>query len=141
MSKLSEALLVVSCIDADAYSAGTYLGDAVDIGSFDRLLYVLTLGDMAGTSTVDYRLDGSTATGGTYYTLTKAATQLTQAGSDDNKQVVIEVTAAEVKAAGYQFVKDRLLVATAASDAGSIGFGYRARYEPGTDLASVDEIV
>jgi hypothetical protein len=141
--RLSEALAVVSCIDADANAAGTFWGDAVSMGTFHKVMYVLSVGDMAASSTVDYSVYGCATIDGTYaaFTTAKAATQLTQAGTDADKQVVIEVDAVECQVDSYIYVKDRLLVGTDAVDACAIGLGAFAKYELATDLSSVDEII
>ncbi|RMG90728.1 MAG: hypothetical protein D6706_18990, partial [Chloroflexi bacterium] len=72
----------------------------------------------------------------------KSITQLTQAGTDSNKQVLVEVRADELSA-GYTHLRGRLIIGTAASDAAVIALGGDARYGPASDydLASVDEIV
>ena len=141
-SKLSEALQVVSCIDADANAAGTFWGDAIDMADFHRILAILSVGVMESTATVDYALWSGTTSGGTYTAITSgSATQLTQADTDDDKQVVIELDARAVLAKGHRYVKDRLLITTDAVDSCSIVLGARARYEPEVDLTTVDEVV
>lgn len=142
--KLSEALAVVSCIDPDANTASTILGDAVCMGSFHKVMYILMAGDLGSSATLDYEIYGCATVDGSYtaFTTRKNATQLTQAGSDSNKQVIIEIDAQECRADGYKYVKDRMVVATATSDAGAVGIGAFHRYAPASDydLDSVDEI-
>lgn len=141
MSKVTNDLLVMSCIDPDAYAANTYYGDAIDMSKFERAIFVLQVGDLGSSATIDYAICSGATTSPTAAMTAYTATQLTQAGSDDNKQVVIEVPAQAVLAAGHRYIRDRLIVGTATSDAGAIGFGVRARYDTETDLASVDEII
>src|SRR3990172_1066373 len=141
MDKLSERLAVVSCIDPDAYAAGTVTGDAIDMSKFHRIVAIVQVGDLGASATVDYSLTGSTTSGGSYTTISgKSITQLTQAGTDDNKQAIIELTGADAKVAGIQFVKDKLVVGGTDSDAGAIVLADRARYAPASDndLSSVD---
>ena len=141
---LREQLSVVSCIDPDAYTAATYNGDVIDMQDFRRVIFILQAGDLGSSATLDYRVEGSAVVGLTSSgTVGTAATQLTQAGTDSNKQVVIEVTVEQVAALGYRFIRDEMIVGTATSDCGAVAVGQLARYSPGSeyDLASVDEIL
>ena len=143
--RLSEGLAVVSCIDPDAYTAAAYNGDVIDMKFFRRVLYIVQAGTLGTNATVDWVLKGDTASGGSYSTTItgKSITQLTEAGTDSDKQVVIEVTAEEVAAQGFRYIRDTLTVGTATSDAGVIAVAAAMRYSPASDydLASVDEIV
>ena len=142
--RLSEGLALVSCIDPDAYTASTVIGDEIDMQLYDRLICILMAGTLGSSATLDYKIRGTGTAGGVYVDLTgKAITQLTEAGTDSDKQAIIEVTAAEVKAQGYRYVKDSMTVGTATSDCGAIILGQLKRHVPasGSDLASVDEIV
>lgn len=143
--RLSEGLAVVSCIDPDAYTAAAYTGDVIDMQKYKRVMFIVMAGDLGSSATVDWVLKGDTASGGSYSTTItgKSITQLTQAGTDDNKQVIIEVTAEEVAAQGYRYIRETLTVGTATSDAGSVAlaFGFRNSPASDTDLSSVDEIV
>jgi hypothetical protein len=137
---LREQLSVVSCIDPDAYTAATYTGDVIDMQDFRRVIFILQAGDLGSSATLDYRVEGSAVVGLTSSgTVGTAATQLT----DSNKQVVIEVTAEQVAALGYRYIRDEMIVKTATSDCGSIALGQLAHYSPASeyDLASVDEIL
>lgn len=144
-NRLSEKLAVVSCIDPDAYTAAAYNGDVIDMKLFERVMFIVQVGTLGSSATVDWILNGDTASGGSYATAItgKAITQLTQAGTDDDKQVIIEVTAEEVAAQGLRYIRETLTVGTATSDAGSIAIAGRLSYTPASsyDLASVDEIV
>jgi len=143
--RLSENVAVVATIDPDAYSAAAYNSDAVDMANMDRVMFIVQVGTMASTSTVDFKLQGDTASGfSSPVDLTgKAITQLTEAGADSDKQAIVEVTGDEVLAQGLRYVRGVMTVATAASDAGVIALGQSLRYQPAEnfDLASVDEIV
>jgi len=143
--RMSEKILVVGVIDPDAYtnSATTYKTGAIDMSLHRRVLFVVMAGTMASTSTIGFSVTGDTASGGSYATTItgKSITQLTEAGTDSDKQALVEVTAEEVFAQGKRYIRGELLVGTAASDAGVIALAMHSRYQPGTDLASVDEIV
>lgn len=142
--KLSQVAGVVSTIDAAAQTIGTYTGDAIDMSKFDRVLFILDVGTMLSSATLDLTIGASTTSGGVYADLSgKAITQLTAAGSDWYKQAIIEVTTMDVKAAGKRWIKPTLIALGSTSDAAVIGVGYRPRYGPITDndLSSVDEVV
>jgi len=143
--RLSEGLAVVSCIDPDVYTAAAYNGDVIDMSKFKRVMFIIQAGTLGTNATVDWVLKGDTTSGGSYSTTItgKSITQLTEAGTDSDKQVVVEVTAEEVAAQGYRYIRETLTVGTATSDAGSVAIGFGSRYSPTSDndLASVDEIV
>lgn len=143
--RMSEKILVVGVIDPDAYtqSATTYKTGIIDMSLHRRVLFIVMVGTMASTSTVDFDVYADTAANGaTMAKLTgKAITQLTEAGTDSDKQALVEVTAEEVFAAGKRYIRGELLVSTAASDAAVIALASHSRYQPGTDATSVDEIV
>lgn len=143
--QLSQQLAVVSCIDPDAYAAGAANGDAVDMSKFNRVVYVVMAGDLGSSATLDYKLQGSADASSWSDLSGKSITQLTQAGSDSDKQAVVEITAEELHgySSTYRYVRDVMTVGTATSDCGAIGLAGDARFHPASDddLASVDEIV
>lgn len=140
----TEEVAVVGVIDPDAYTANTYLTAAIDMMMWDRVMFIVQVGTMASTSTVDFSVTQSDASGGTYAAMSpaKAITQLTEAGTDSDKQVIVNVRADELTE-GNRYIKGSLVVATAASDAGVIAIGFGRRHAPASDydLSSVDEIV
>jgi hypothetical protein len=142
-SYLSERLAIVATVDPDAYSAGTYDSDAIDLSKFERVLFVVAVGDLGTNATVDFVVQESDAAGGSYANLAgKAITQLTQAGSDADKQALVEVKADELSE-GKRYVRGRLTIGVAACDAAILALAGDPRNCPVTnvDLATVDEIV
>jgi len=144
--KFSEMVAVVSVIDPDAYTAATYTGDWVEVDDFQKYAALCTVGEMQATSTVDFSIVQATDSSGTgAKAITNcAATQLTAAGTDSDKQVVINMTVDDLDIAnGFRFVAPRAVVATAASDAAAMLVGVYPYNGPASDndLASVDEIV
>ena len=74
----------------------------------------------------------------------KAITQLTQAGTDSNKQAIINLHRDELDLANsYTHVRLSHTVATATSDSAAILLGFDPRYNTASDndAATVDEIV
>ena len=144
MNAANERCAIVGTIDPDAYTANTYLTDAIDMSKFDRVLFIVAVGDLTTNNTTDFSVHASATSGGSYGLLAGSAiTQLTEAGSDSDKQVLVEVKAIDVLAAGKQFVKGVLVTATAAADAAVIALGFDPQYGPASmyDLASVDEVI
>lgn len=139
----SEQQALVGIIDPDAYTAATYLTAAIDMSKFESIQAIVSVGDLGTNATVDAKLTASATSGGTYSDVTgKAITQLTQAGSDDNKQAIINLRGEELTE-GLRFVKLSMTVATATSDAGAFVMGANPRVGPASDndLSTVDEIV
>lgn len=138
----SEAAAVVATIDPDAYTAAAYSSDYVDMSKFKAIQAVCLVGEMASSSTVTFKLQEATAAAGGSDITGKAATTLTQAGSDSDKQVIINLRADELTE-GYRYVKVVMTVTDAASDAGAVILGHYPSNAPASDndLASVDEIV
>jgi hypothetical protein len=141
--RLSEALAIVDCIDPDAYTTGAVNGDIIDMSKHRRVMFIVMAGTLGSSATIDFKVQGSAASNmGSAGDLTgKAITQLTEAGTDSDKQAVVEVTAEEVAAQGYRYIRGTLTVGTATSDAGVVAVAGFSRYSTLDDLASVDEIV
>jgi hypothetical protein len=138
----SELAAIVGVIDPDAYTNAAYESGYVDMSKFESLMAIVMVGDMVSSSTVDFKLQSAaTASGGTDIT-GKAITQLTKAGTDDNKQAIINLRREELTV-GHRYVKAVMTVGTAASDSGAILIGLNPRNAPASDndIAAVDEIV
>lgn len=142
--KPSEMAAVVATIDPASLTANTYVSDWVDASKFDQLLAVIILGAIASNGTFDAKLVQSKASDGSNPAdvTGKSVTQLTAAGTDSNKQVLINLRSDELSA-GYRYVALSVTTATAATIAGAAILGFNPNYGPGSDydLASVDEIV
>lgn len=144
-TRLSERLAVVATIDPDAYGTGAQNSDYIDMALHQRILFIILAGTIASTGKIDFAVYGDTASGGAYATaITGAAiTQLTEAGTDSDKQAVVEVSAADVQAQGLRYIRGVLTLTTAGGDAGVVAVAGDTRYLPASnaDLASVDEII
>lgn len=142
----SDVAAVVAMIDPDAYAAGTVVSAYVAMADFDKIMAIVMAGTLGSSATLDAKLVQATDSSGTgVKDITgKAITQLTQAGTDSDKQAVINCVAEELDVAGgFTHVALSMTVATATSDAGGIVLGFNPRFGPASDndLASVDEIV
>lgn len=137
---------VAGIIDPDAYAAGTYTTGWVDMAKFSALLAIVMAGDLGSSATVDAKLEQATSSGGAgAKDITgKAITQLTKAGTDDNKQSLINLRADELDVnEGFRYARLSITVGTAACDAGGLILGMHCRYGSASDndLTSVDQIV
>lgn len=146
ISQINERLALIGTIDPDAYSADTYNSDEINMADFKRVVFILSVGDLGSSATVDFEINGGASSNpGSLATLVtgKDATQLTQAGSDSDKQVIIEVSAEEAAAQGLQYLEAEVIVGTAACDLGLIVLGEPAHYSDtaGLDLATVAEVI
>lgn len=151
MSKInalpSEVAALVATIDPDAYTAATTVSDYVDMGLFERIMIIISVGTMASTATLNAvvkQATDSSGTGAKNLTTSKAITELTEAGTDSDKQVIINVLAEDLDMANsFDHAAVSVTGAVAASDYGVVILGFNPRYAPASDndLASVDEIV
>ncbi len=146
-----ENLALVGTIDPDAYAAASSeLTDAIDMGLYRRVLFVVQVGTMGATSTVNFVVQESATSDGSYtpiggvgtetHKITQLAGHATPANSDSDKQVLVEVRAEDL-GTGKRYVKGNLSVGTAASDAAVVALAAVPRNAPVTHLASVDEIL
>lgn len=142
---LAEDVAVLACIDPDAYATGDSTTDIIDMRYWSEVLFIVQVGTLGSSATADFVVAGSAASNmASSATVTgKSITQLTEAGTDSDKQSLVRVTAEEVMAQGYRYIQGTLTIGAATSDAGVIAIGAHARYNPATqfDLASVSEIV
>lgn len=143
--KLSEMLAILETYEPVSANGANINMTGVNMANFDRVMFILQTGVLGTNATVDFRLQQSTAVGGTYANISgKSITQLTQAGTDDNKQVVIEIKSDELDVSNAKmFVRGQIDVGTAASLVSAIVLGQPTRFEPASTFnqAAVDEIV
>lgn len=142
----SEQVAIVGVIDPDAYTQATYTTDYIDMSKWESVMAVVMAGDLGSSATIDAKIIEYTTDGGagTHDITGKAITQLTQAGTDSNKQAIINVRREDLDIdGGYRYVKLSVTVGTATSDMGAIVLGVVPRRAPASDndLSSVDEIV
>lgn len=140
-TKQYEEYSVVGVIDPSSQSAGELLTAAIDLSKWIDVMAVLVVGALGTNATVDATWKSATTSGGTYAAVSGTAiTQLTKAGTDDNKQVLAHLRANET--GGKRYAKFSVTVATAACLTSVVVLG-RPQTKPATDsdLATVDEVV
>lgn len=145
MNAVTETWAVVATIDPDAYGTGAQTGDVIDMLYWEEVMFVVLAGTLGTVATLDFAVYGDTASNGSFATLItgKSITQLTEAGTDSDKQAIVRVTAEEVAAQSLRYLRSTATLAAATSDYGVIALGRAANYAPvsGYDLSSVDEVV
>ena len=142
--KPSEVAAVVSALDPASLTANTYYSDWILADDFEQFMAIVLVGAITTNGTCDIAISQATDGSGTGAKDVVAATQLTQAGSDSNKQVVLQCRADQLDlAGGFRYLAVEIVTATAASIAGAVLLGFNPTYGPANDydLASVDEIV
>jgi hypothetical protein len=144
--KPSEKAAIAATIDPASLTANTYVSDYVDMADFEQVMAIILVGAISTNGTFDAKLvqatDGS-GTGAKDIT-GHAITQLTQAGTDSNKQVILQTRQDLLDVeGGFRYVALSVTTATAASLAAAAVLGFNPTYGPASDydLASVDEIV
>jgi hypothetical protein len=142
--KPAEVAAVVAALDPASLTANTYYTDWVLADDFEQYMGVVLVGAIASTGTCDIALSQATDGSGTGAKDIVAATQLTQAGTDSNKQVVLQCRADQLDlAGGFRYIAVEVVTATAATIGGAALIGFNPKYGPAKDydIASVDEIV
>ena len=142
----SERAAIVGTIKPDAATAGPYVTGWVNAGLWLSMLAVILAGDLGSSATVNAKIEQAKDADGTDYkdVTGKAITPLTQAGSDSNKQSLINLRPEDLDVDnGYGFVRLTLTVGTATSDVAAVLLGFDPRFGPASDFntTSVDEIV
>lgn len=135
---------VCGVIDPDANAAGALTSDYCDLGEFGSAMAVILAGAFGSSGTLAAKLVQATDSSGTgVKDITgKAITTLTDAGSDSDKQAIINVFPDDLDLDnGFNHVAIVLTTAVATGDSAAVLFGCDPRYSEGADLASVDEIV
>lgn len=144
--KPSEKVAVIATIDPDALTAATHTSDWASAVNYSEMLAIIMVGTLGTSATVNAKLEQATDSSGTGAKDISGTsiTALTDAGSDDDKQALINIKASQLDVAGgFNHVRISMTVATATSDGAAVLLGTRSLYPPAdqNDLASVDEIV
>lgn len=142
----SDRAAVAGVIDPDAYSTGTQTTGWIDMGKFAAIMAIVQAGTLGASATIDAKLEQAQDSSGSGAKDVSGSdiTQLTKAGSDDDKQAIINCWSEDLDLENsFTHVRLSITVGTAACDAGGLVLGFDARYAPASDndLASVDEIV
>ncbi|MCH7553405.1 MAG: hypothetical protein IIC82_05370 [Chloroflexi bacterium] len=112
-------------IDPDVYTASTYTSSAIDAQGFTKALFSVHMGTLGSSATVNFKVQDSDASGGSYVDVLSAAIEeQTQGGTDASDSVVLlEVDIVP----GRPFLKGVLVLGTATSDLGASVLLYNPR--------------
>lgn len=140
----SDRATVVGVIDPQSATTAKTTG-WISLAAFLNFLVVLKAGAFGTNTTLDAKVTCAEDGSGTNPEDVEGLeiTQLTDAGSDDNKQVLMQFSAAEIVAqfpdATHFQVSMTPATSTCFIDATVLGFD--ARYQPAAHAATVDEVV
>jgi hypothetical protein len=128
LEQLSQGLTVLGQLPSQSLGTGTDNSITnIDMSKIQRLLFVLNIGSVgAGPGTVDFKLQQSATSGGTYSDLTGTAITTISA---NNKVATVEIRADQL-AAGNRYVRHNLAIGTNAVIIGVIALGGEAEYKP-----------
>lgn len=146
MQKPSEMAAIVACIDPDANAAGTITSTWVPVKNYHSFMAIVMAGDLGASGTLDCKIQQATDASGTgAKDITgKAITQLTQAGTDSNKQAIINLHSDQVDVDNnFTHIALVFVTAVATGDSGALLLGFGPRFAPASDddISTVDEIV
>ena len=141
-SRMNEQSAVVGVVNPASHAAGTVDTTAVDLKNFRRAMFVLLAGDLSGGGVVNFKLQSSDASGGTYSDLSGYAMTAMNNADGTNSQAIVEISA-DVLPEGHRYVRGRITIGTAASPLAVVVLGGDPRFEPvaSFDLASVIRLV
>ncbi len=142
----SQCSALVGVIDPDAYAAGTYTTGWWDTAEIEKALAIVSAGDFVATGVLSAKIQQATSSAGAGAkdVTALAITNLTQAGTDDNKQAMINVTAADLDFNnGFRYARLSVTLTTAGADMSAVVIGTNFRRGDGKshNLTSVDEVV
>lgn len=142
----SDRVAVADAIDPSSQAAGAQSTAWIPMATYRSVMAVIQAGAFGTNATLDAKLEQAKDASGTGAkdVTGKAITQMTDAGSDANKQAVINCRAEELDFANsFTHVRLTVTVATAATLTAAVLLGLDARYDVASanDAASVDEIV
>ncbi len=144
--KPSQRLALLAALNPVSQTAATVTTGWISAKNFYDFMAVLQVGALGSSATVDAKLQQASDSSGTGAKdiSGKAITQLTQAGTDSNKQVLINLAQSDLDIAnGFTHFRLSVTVATAACLIAALVFGIEGRESPvdAFDAATVDEIV
>lgn len=146
MRRLDQILAVVAGIDPDAYGTGAQNSDTIDMRDFEQVMFVVQAGTLGSSATLNFKVtQGNTSGMGGEKDITgKAITQLTEAGTDSDKEAVVVVKQSDLDVAGgFRWIRGVATLGVATSDYGMVAIGGYPTFGPATDydMSSVDEVV
>lgn len=142
--KPSDKVTVLAKLDPVSQGAATVTTGWVPAYLYNQILAALAVGALGASATVDAKLQQATdgAGAGAKDVTGATITQLTQAGTDSNKVVLINLDTNKLDVQnGFDYVRLSVTVAAAASLIQAYILGLHARFGPAAQIAAVDEVV
>lgn len=142
----SDRVGILAAIDPSSKSTGDTTTAWISMAGWLGVMAIVQAGVLGSSATLDAKIEQAKDSSGTSGKAVsgKAITQLTKAGSDDNKQAIINLKPTDLDIANdFTHVRLVLSVGTAASIAAGLLIGTDPRYgtASASDAATVDEIV
>lgn len=116
----------------------------IDMSTLGAALATIQVGTIATNGTVDAKIEQATsaAGAGAKDVTGLAITQLTEAGTDSDKEAEINIQPSDLdRANNFTHIRLTITPATAAALIAGTVRGFNARYQPATDATTVDEVV
>jgi len=132
----SEQVAVIGSVEPDAMTAGIDVTGWIPAQNFHSFMAIIQAGTLGSSATFNAKIQQATdasATGAKDIT-GKAITELTEAGTDSNKQAVINLQAEELDVKnGFNHIQLSVTVAVATSDGSAVLLGLNPRHAPASD--------
>ena len=141
-SQPSERVTIAGVASPQTIASTPVVSSPVDMSRFQEALFILSMGAMA-SETMDFKLQASATSGGTYADIPGRAIAQIAAGSTSSKQALINMKA-EKMPTGTQFGRGSAVTGGATGGPASItALGVEPRFGPASDdkLASVVQTV
>lgn len=129
----SENVEILDSLQPISQGAATVNGAYKLVDKYTRVVFILSVGVMSASATLDFKLQQAKDTGGTSVKdiTGKAITQLTQAGGGSGKNVIVELRTDKLDVAnGFKAIRFVLTEAAAASVLGVLVLGVDVKYDP-----------
>lgn len=141
---LTQSLTVAAAgIRSQSLAPGAALTSAVDLKRFRKVLFLVDIGTLGASATVDFKVQAAKTSGGTYSDVTNV--KINQVTTNNHTEL-IEVSADHLQnlmGNGYEFLKGVCTVGTAASQVSVTVLGAIGDHEPTSNNAdaSLDQTV
>lgn len=138
--KATEKIALVGVVNPQTVANTELFSGVIDLAAYHQALGIALLGNMA-SETIDFKCYRCDADGSNAVAI-KSATQLAaSATANDNKQILINLTADELMASQAQYIKFGLVTGGATGGpACVVGLGVDSRFAPVTQATSVVEV-
>lgn len=134
--QFNDVFAVLDGVHASTLTAGTAkLTAAIDLTKHRKVLFVVDTGTLGTSGTLDFQVQGSLTSAGSYTLIPNTAiTQLVVASNNTN-YVLVEVSASKIAdlGLGYLWLKGSLLAGTANSTSACLVFGFVDHYGQAAD--------